>query len=338
MEDKILNRLGVVNFTLSLLIVFHHACTVDINFIGSFNPVKYGLNASVQRYMYNLSECAVPIFYFLSAYLFFRSFDGSWNQYKKKLSRRFFSLFIPYILFCTLGYLKHVIVSGELGGVIGWLSELWLCQTMPLWFIRELMALQLLAPLFYWIKKYGWLSIGISILIIILVTLDIVHYRSFVYWIPIYMMGANLKRNWWENLYLFVKKNGFIIFVILVSYLLICWFLPNGLDTSSYFSRLIYIIFRLFTPFVFIPFLITIGNSSIEVRKWMNYAFFVYCMHFPIITTFKLIYDKIVPDAYNFGIFKYVYIVILSYTICVIIAMFTEKYIPKVWHVINGGR
>lgn len=346
MEQKILNRLVIVNFILSLLIVFHHAFTLDIQYVGTFNLSSYGIDTAFQRYMYNLSECAVPIFYFLSAYLFFRMFDGSLEQYRKKLYRRFFSLFIPYVIFCTLGYIKHIFASGLLtngnltlwGGVIYWLSELCLCQTMPLWFIRELMFLVLLTPCFYELKKHKTLSYIIVLLIVLLVTIGFVHYRSFAYWIPVYMLGVNLKKNWWNDIHHIVTKYNSVFITIIGLYIIGCWFLPNGTENSSYLNNFIFIIFRIITPICFIPLLVYITNSNYKVYKWMNYSFFVYCMHFPIITILSLIFEKISIPLVHSESFKYIIIVVLTYSLCVIMAMFMEHFMPKIWMVINGRR
>lgn len=338
MEKTILIRLGITNFILSLFIVFHHAFTTDIDFLGTFNPFAYGIEVAIQRHLYNVSECAVPIFYFLSAYLFFRTYDGSWSQYKKKIGKRFFSLFIPYVIFCTFGYVKHLLASGMRGGVIDWLVELYECQTMPLWFIRELMALAVLAPCFYWLKRHWWLSIVIVLLVISLVATGIVHYRSFVYWIPVYLLGGNLKRSWWDKISnIVIKYNRFFILLI-VLYIIGCWFLPNGIGNSLWTISLLYILFRIATPLIFIPMLIYLTISNIKVRKWMNYAFFVYCMHFPVITVLTLIYDKISPPLVHSEWIKYLTIVAITYTICVLMAMFCQRFMPKVWYVINGRR
>ena len=111
-SQQLLDVLNPVNFFLSLMIVFHHAFTVEVGYNGSFALSAYGVCTGFQRMMYNLSECAVPMFYFISAYLFFRTFDASWKSYRQKIGRRFYSLFIPYIIFCTLGYVKHLSVTG----------------------------------------------------------------------------------------------------------------------------------------------------------------------------------------------------------------------------------
>lgn len=115
-NDFILDNLIQINFILSFLIVLHHSFTADIGFVGTFSLSAYSPGVLIQRYFYNISECAVPMFYFISAFLFYRTYDGSFAVYKKKLLRRLYSLFIPYLIFCTFGYIKHLIAIGGGGG------------------------------------------------------------------------------------------------------------------------------------------------------------------------------------------------------------------------------
>lgn len=65
LEKANLYNLNPVNFLLSLLIVFHHGFTRNVGFIDSYNPLDYGVITAIERYFYNFSECAVPIFFFL---------------------------------------------------------------------------------------------------------------------------------------------------------------------------------------------------------------------------------------------------------------------------------
>jgi fucose 4-O-acetylase-like acetyltransferase len=341
--NRILQKLPITNFILSLLIVLHHAFTVDVNYIGTFNPLSYGIVVAIQRLMYNLSECAVPIFYFLSAYLFFRTYDGTWLQYKNKINRRFFSLFIPYIIFCTFGYIKHLLVSNTLitssgGGyfLIGWLKELWLCQTMPLWFIRELMALCLLAPFFYWLKNRLILSSIIIVLTIIFASIGAVPYRSFVYWIPVYLLGTHMSQIC-ESINSHIKDKKLIV-VLMLLYILLCWFLPNSSNDSSITSNFVFILFRVITPFFYLPFMINIANSNTKTYEWMNYSFFVYCMHFPVITILSMIYDKTIMRVADFELLKYILIVTMVYALCVMMAMCLRRFLPVVWNILNGRR
>ena len=99
--------------------------------------------------------CSSILFLFI-CFLFYRTYDGSWSQYLYKIKRRFWSLLIPYIIFGTIGYVKVRLFSpSEMeGGGISYLSSLWLSNTMPLWFIRELIAFTIFAPLIWHIKKF----------------------------------------------------------------------------------------------------------------------------------------------------------------------------------------
>lgn len=340
----ILSTLIPTNFLLSLMIVFHHSFTVDINYNGSFEWSSYGITVSIQRFMYNLSECAVPMFYFLSAYLFYRTFDGSWSQYKEKIKRRFFSLFIPYIIFCTFGYIKHLVATRTLGGAnfIDWIQSLWICDTMPLWFIRELMALSLLAPVLYMLKQRPIISFFISIIIVVLISLGIVLYRSFVYWIPVYLMGSML-----NNLDIDEIKNTFrdkttrySMTCLGVFYLIWSWYLPNGILTAdmSTLQNLAFIMFRIATPFILLFVMFMMYQYKVKGRQFMRYSFFVYCMHFPVITILGIILERLIGSSWSIELVKYFLIVFSSYSICVIVAIALQTYMPRLWYILNGSR
>jgi len=125
---------------------------------------------------------AVPVFFTLSGYFFFRGMDVlTLDVYKKKLATRFRTLFIPYmiwncmpVLFVIAGNLYSIIFRGKstddmllfLQGL--WdegLWHIWWDKTggtmpfdSPIWYVRDLMILCVLSPLFYaFIRKIGWL-------------------------------------------------------------------------------------------------------------------------------------------------------------------------------------
>lgn len=78
---------------------------------------------------------------------------------------------------------------------------------MPLWFIRELMALSLLAPLFWQILKRPVIAITLCLAILVLTTMGLVPYRSFVYWIPVYLLGASCNNVCWDRLVDVLNRN-----------------------------------------------------------------------------------------------------------------------------------
>lgn len=335
-EQKFLNVLPIINFLLSLLIVFHHGFTRQVDFLGTNNVSAYGLTTAIERFMYNLSECAVPIFFFLSAFLFYRTFDGTKEKYLQKMQRRIKSLLIPYLIFNTIGYVKALVFSGRSGGVADFFLSLLYSDTMPLWFIRELIMLSLLAPVIYKIKRSLSLTVIVCLLSVILAILGLVGYRCFVYWLPIYLAGAAFDKKCIAIAYSFFERHKSSMFCIF-AYCLCAWFLPNGMEKGCFIYRTEFYMFRLLSPFMACFLAYVIISRKITVRKWMHYSFFVYCMHAPIITVVHIILGKI-NLFQNTEIIYYICGVFLSYALCVTIAMLMERNFYPIWKILNGNR
>ena len=120
-----------------------------------------------------LCSVAVPLFFFLSGFLFAVGFEKGYNPslYKRKIISRIKSLLVPYFLWNCLflvafSVLFHLFDGKDLlyiyheRGVYG---SFWSYNGFPidypLWFIRDLMVQGLLFPiLFYIIKKAGILG------------------------------------------------------------------------------------------------------------------------------------------------------------------------------------
>ena len=131
--------------------------------------------------MYSLShvlaQIAVPTFFVISGYLFFVKLD-KWNYkvWKRKLVSRFSSIVIPYIICIAVFSVKHLISHYQAHDINQWLtsqggffnlfwaSEHWrggdtnilgqsVIMTGPaayhLWFLRDLIEVVLLTPIFY---------------------------------------------------------------------------------------------------------------------------------------------------------------------------------------------
>lgn len=148
-----------------------------------------------------LTHIAVPTFFLISGYLFFRrwqQWDG--KLYLAKMKTRFRTLVVPYL--CWNGLAILLIVALKLGAFLlkgkplsniplyfegkGWLALFWNCNVwsehrvnwlgmptpmsgpidLPLWFLRDLIVVTALAPLFYLLLKhtrhYGVLLLGLA--------------------------------------------------------------------------------------------------------------------------------------------------------------------------------
>lgn len=204
------------------------------------------------------------------------------------------------------------------------------------------MALSLLAPVFWQLLKRPWLSVAVCATILILTIMGVVPYRSFVYWIPVYLLGAAFNNSFWNGLVGILNRNtaqsmGMLLIVLYVIY---AWYLPNGIPRADMTlgQNATFAIFRLVTPIIWIIIMWWILRVDVKRRDFMRYSFFVYCLHAPVIAFVKLIYENMVPSSMQNEAIKYVSIVLITYVACLSVAMELKKYIPAVWQVLNGGR
>lgn len=152
-------------FAIILVVMIH--CDVR-------NAMRAEHMSGLDLYMQGLTRVivinAVPLFFFISGYLFFLKKDTYQNKWKK----RFKSLVIPYIIWCVIGFLIPFVFQQVLGleylfkGGEGHLKliaefETWDYLKMfwnirdgapilsTLWFLRNLILLVALTPIFHFL-------------------------------------------------------------------------------------------------------------------------------------------------------------------------------------------
>lgn len=152
-------------FAIILVVMIH--CDVR-NAIGAEH--LSGLDLYMQGLTRVIVINAVPLFFFISGYLFFLKKDTYMNKWKK----RFKSLVIPYIIWCVIGFMIPFVFQQVLGlghlfkGGEGHLKpiaefETWDYLKMfwnirdgapilsTLWFLRNLILLVALTPVFHFL-------------------------------------------------------------------------------------------------------------------------------------------------------------------------------------------
>jgi surface polysaccharide O-acyltransferase-like enzyme len=138
-------------------------------------------------------KVAMPVFFIMSGYLFFRTNHGDRSRdsldmsdhgpvplirlFQQKIIRRFRTLLIPYLIWNLLMAIKLKTFSWSMfwaywkpaGSQIDWFGQEQMMTApanMPLWFLRDLMVVSLLTPIIYiLIRKLGlWLMGLLTIL------------------------------------------------------------------------------------------------------------------------------------------------------------------------------
>lgn len=176
-DDTVLSKtITFLRFPLIVAVVFIHTCLENVVIGGNL------LVAEGQFPVYNilhhivtdeLARTAVPLFFFLSGFLFFYRSDFSFKTYRQKLKKRVRTLLVPYLFWNMLVFLTLLVSQPLLSAVtsgknlpisdygwLDWLNVFWNHKDgMPVcfqfWFIRDLMVVILFSPLLYYIVKYG---------------------------------------------------------------------------------------------------------------------------------------------------------------------------------------
>lgn len=253
-----------------------------------------------------IANMAVPLFFFISGFLFFCGKAFTPKVFIDKLKKRFHSLFIPYVFWNTC-FILFIALIGILYPT--WLTEkrsilqmsfseilnaYWdLDQGLiPLWFIRDLMILNLFAPVFYWmIKRVNFL---------IIVVLGLLWIFQIGQWLP----GIGVRASFFYALgaWFSIRQNNFVEVlrpyrtpILLGSCLLIgintyCW--ANNLPYQTFFqlSQMIGILgIILFTDLLR-------QHQKLQAHPFLvESSFFVFVFHMFVIKFPSLYWVKILP-------------------------------------------
>lgn len=196
-EQKLQSAIiSFLRFPLSVAVVLIHTSIakehVNGNIVGDINI--YPLYNIIYNFLNTVFfQLAVPIFFFISGYLFFFKFEKfGLGEYFRQIRSRTRTLVVPYLLWNLVVILKTVIaqnwfpaLSGQTNAfenfnVSQWLLMFWDVSDVteslplpingPLWFVRNLIVLTIFSPIIYWyvtkVKRVGIIIALIPFLIV----------------------------------------------------------------------------------------------------------------------------------------------------------------------------
>ncbi len=197
-NDAIFSRaIDISRFPLMLLIVVIHS-----NITGLFDPGAVPQTAlfTIDLLSNMVARVAVPTFFFISGFLFFYKKDVRQPHfYRSQMQKRVYSLLIPYLLWNLIAFLMLCVkvqpamasyfpsLAGThigwadfinafgpftlkpLHGILGTYDPSSAPLDIPMWFIRDLLAIMCLAPLIHWLlsKKRGIFTCSLLVILFI---------------------------------------------------------------------------------------------------------------------------------------------------------------------------
>lgn len=305
-----------------------------------------------------LCRVAVPIFFFVSGYLFFVKLE-EWRTdvWVAKLKRRGRTLLLPYLLWNLIAivfsvmmlYAKYVLKGGDVPDIAGWydsiggLRAFWNSGTggtpynYPLWFIRDLIVFVILSPiLFYYVKKTG--IVGLVLL-----------YLAFVFNIWGNVPGFSEEGLFFFSLGAFLSVRKIDFTTICQKHLLIsiCVAVPlvlamvytygNYDEAWGYAHRL----FTLFGSVATIGIVATLFQKGrIQYHQLLSKSsFLVYAAHGRIVLPiFQYVFGKVMPNNQIGLIINYFSASLCTIAVLVLCYFFLSRWMPKTLSVLTGGR
>lgn|SRR5574344_1133102 len=332
MEKYSSDKLTVLSFSLCLMIIVLHS-----------NPINsLGLNLNDYTLVYwinGVCQMAVPMFFYISAYLFFRTFCK--EKIVVKYKSRIKTLVIPYLLwnliFTSLFFILLNIpwlsdkmnMSLNQNTPLEFIQAVFLSKYTPLWFVGNLIAYVALAPVILLLLQNKVVSVFV-ILISAFFTLfiggDNINIPN---WFIYYFIGAFIGYNFHNSIE--HKHNIKGKTVISLSVLFVAVYVSSVVYNQYFY-------YRLLSP-VFVWILYDFVVDRVNVRPWMSDSFFLYCTHFFCINVFQKLFILFFPELGKQWIGVYFIYILTPIVIIPLLLIFAEKCKSyRVYGIFTGGR
>ena len=353
--------IAFLRFPLVVLALFMH-CNFSI-LGGEWDSLSFA-SGFIHVVSQRIAPMVCPIFFFISGYLFFKTGFFTADLYVKKLTRRFLSLFVPFLLWNLL-YLVLVIIIGlfssrvpilgipiEEMSFINGLKAMWNMAlipggnalaapvAVPFWFVRDLMVTVILSPLIYWLVTLFIRISGKKPLVRYLLFTAIVFGIGFIPALP----GLN-PESWLFfgfGAYFAIKKKEFIVAM-----------LPYALPSFIMLAAIVGIEQLLPCEFIYrlehvvgLIFIISLTTVMVRAGTWYvnmtlsNGSFFIFAFHYMLLGFIIWLYgtDTFIPHSAWLALLMYVLAVAVVVFFGLIFYWLMRTRLPFITYILMGGR
>lgn len=327
-------KIRFVSYIAALTVLYWHAG----------NWVQFGQGETSAAYSFewsviSLCKWAVPFFFAASGYLFFHGF--TMDKLLPKWKRRIKSLLVPYLIWNALYYLYYAVFlripfvqrvlmtepvelsfSAALSGVF-----LHSCLGV-MWYVELLMVFVLLAPVFYTLLRQRVLG-GVCVLALFLLT---------AFSAPFPFSFAQMS---WESLFFYAAG----------AYLGLCFpglcarNVPRPPRAAALAGLIALIAFSAFVAMpsvysaLFIPLLwCAVDGARVRERFVYGTSFFLYASHMMLMQAPEKLQQLILPKTGSGAVAAYLTSPILTAALVLGLAYGMNRFAPRIYALLCGGR
>lgn len=338
-EARFRNKITWFSTVFSVMVVWVHSANGEL-FLGQSEAARKV--AAFERFLgFTIGQMAVPGFFMMSGYLFYRGFR--WEKLGEKWNSRIRSVLVPFLMWNGIYYLGYVIGSRlpvvtdimAKGKVpFDWYTAveavLHYSYHYVFWYLYQLIQLILLAPVLYGILRQpatgaAWLAVcfwgtlrGVTIPHL---NLDALFYYSLAAFGGLH--GRALVEGDWT-----VRRcrTGAALVAAAAAILMARW--PGGIGEG--------VLLRTIGP---LGLWLMTDESRLPVsREWMRYNFYLYTIHFALVRLLNKTAARFFSGFWPLPVVLYLLMPMFMIAVSTVSGSWLKRHVPKTWFLLNGGR
>ena len=333
-------KISWLMFICSCLIVLRHSSGYDNYTMGS-SPLDTVSIYIINMIRFNgIFNMVMPIFFFLSGFLFYKSFAPA--QYPDKMKNRMHTLIIPYLAWNIFWMMVMAIievlpaVSTHINSMTRFTLNVdsvfrgvFLCLYNPsFWFMAQIILYAFASPMLYYMLKNRYAG-GVLILILFIIyacnqKVPVIRMDGFTW----YVMGAYLAMHCFEIInYQVSKEKAIAAFAILIMSAVIYDFIPKITAVNCIFTAI---------QLVFLWDTIDL-MKNVNVKWWTKIHFYIYGLHQITQLCINRVICMVLPKS-QFVLINFFGGAFLTVVVCIVSAYILKRWMKPIWAIANGGR
>lgn len=329
-EERFRNKVNWISIICAVLVVFLHSFSFNDCDTRNF---AFHLEFFISR---NIAQSSVPVFFTLSAFLFYRNFD--YSKLPSKYLSRLKSLLIPYLLWNFISMIAFYFLSKmsfintppfDINFDTLFDSLVYYRYNLVFWFVFQLILLTYLFPLIYPVIKNKILSIALfAFLLWMYGSGNVLIWKIEVKALIFYYFGAYFAIHHQEAVVSNSKLSIWGILAFVTSQVMIY---SQWADKNS-----IYILTRLLMIVAVFDFANLLSSKKLPVL--LNCSFPIYAMHNLVLEFFNKVFSFILTPESNLILIDYFGSTIITIMIIAAVNLYMANHLPKTHALLFGGR
>jgi len=333
MDRALSNKLRTASFVATIFVVIRHSANIQAFY--SCLEVPYLLSSFESGTVF-VTDVAVPFFFFASGFFFMSHSYYGLGPYVEMLKKKLRTLFVPFAFWNMCGafvlcvYDKHGVLGNSfMSCVHNFFMSSWYG---PLWYVRDIMLMMALYPLYGWMLYKRWTQLLLAAFIV---------YWMYARWCPgwcdlltgegviFFFLGGLFQKH--KGL-LSKRSPRWLSVVALLVWLLMSYLFTSWDGVAHRISLLIAI------PAFWMSLDLVSGNIKEWCLRLAPYSFLIYVTHFYLQKAIKTILAHFFEGNVWMALFAFFLVPLVCVITTILVGKYWKRWSPKSYSICVGGR